>query len=222
MADSPESITQSVPSRIAFDTSVASARVGSRWLVIDSSIWVAVMTGLARWLARRIEILLYHGNPLNRNFHAQVAASDHDAVGSFQNLVEVVQRACSFDLGDDERFAANLLRSLPHGTDVCGALDEGLADRIDAVFESKSKTLSIVLRERLDAQVNVRKVQPLSRSQFPADSYDASHVVASDCHHFQLNEAVIEREQIPRLHRLRQAREADRDALLVTDHLHQS
>ena len=54
--------------------------------------------------------------------------------------------------------------------DICGTLDEGLADRIDAVFESKSKTLSIVLGECSDAQVNVRKVQPLSGSQFAPDS----------------------------------------------------
>ena len=46
MADSAESMTQSVPSRMAFATSVASARVGKRLLAIDSSICVAVMTGL--------------------------------------------------------------------------------------------------------------------------------------------------------------------------------
>ena len=54
MADSPESITQSVPSRIALATSVASARVGRGFSVMDSSIWVAVMTGLPRRLARRM------------------------------------------------------------------------------------------------------------------------------------------------------------------------
>ena len=37
-ADSPESITQSVPSSIALATSVASARVGRRLETIDSSI----------------------------------------------------------------------------------------------------------------------------------------------------------------------------------------
>jgi hypothetical protein len=79
------------------------------------------------------EILLHYRNLLNRNFHAEVAARDHDAVGSFQDLVEVVQRACSFDFGDDERLTANVLRCLPYGTDVCSALDEGLTDRIDAV-----------------------------------------------------------------------------------------
>src|SRR5512135_2476972 len=46
IADSPESMMQSVPSRMALATSVDSARVGNRLLVIDSSIWVAVMTGL--------------------------------------------------------------------------------------------------------------------------------------------------------------------------------
>ena len=53
-ADSADSMTQSVPSRMAFATSVASARVGRRFEVIDSSICVAVITGLARRLASRI------------------------------------------------------------------------------------------------------------------------------------------------------------------------
>nr|GEW48912.1 hypothetical protein [Tanacetum cinerariifolium] len=44
-AVSPLSMTQSVPSRTAFATSVASARVGLRDLIIDSSICVAVTTG---------------------------------------------------------------------------------------------------------------------------------------------------------------------------------
>jgi putative Mn2+ efflux pump MntP len=51
-ADSPESITQSVPSRMALATSVDSARVGSLLATMDSSIWVAVITGLAARFAR--------------------------------------------------------------------------------------------------------------------------------------------------------------------------
>src|SRR3989338_8763181 len=41
---SPESITASVPSRMALATSDASALVGLGLLIMDSSIWVAVMT----------------------------------------------------------------------------------------------------------------------------------------------------------------------------------
>ena len=44
---SPESITASVPSSTALATSEASARVGREFSIIESSIWVATMTGFA-------------------------------------------------------------------------------------------------------------------------------------------------------------------------------
>ena len=51
---SPDSITASAPSSTALATSEASARVGRGVEIIDSSIWVATMTGFAlrRGLAR--------------------------------------------------------------------------------------------------------------------------------------------------------------------------
>src|SRR6476661_5353171 len=54
LAVSAESITASEPSRIAFATSLASARVGRGFSIIDSSICVAVITGLRQSAARRI------------------------------------------------------------------------------------------------------------------------------------------------------------------------
>jgi hypothetical protein len=53
-AVSAESITASVPSRIALATSDASARVGRGAWTIDSSIWVAVITGFPCKLASRM------------------------------------------------------------------------------------------------------------------------------------------------------------------------
>ena len=53
-AVSPDSMTQSVPSRTALATSVASARVGLGLVIIESSICVAVTTGLPARLQRRI------------------------------------------------------------------------------------------------------------------------------------------------------------------------
>ncbi len=44
-AVSPESITASAPSMTAFATSLASARVGLGFRIIESSIWVATMAG---------------------------------------------------------------------------------------------------------------------------------------------------------------------------------
>mmetsp|Transcript_31571 Transcript_31571/g.91810 ORF Transcript_31571/g.91810 Transcript_31571/m.91810 type:complete len:219 (+) Transcript_31571:652-1308(+) len=55
-AVSPESMTASVPSRTAFATSETSARVGRGFPVMDSSICVAVITGLPTMLQREIII----------------------------------------------------------------------------------------------------------------------------------------------------------------------
>mmetsp|Transcript_83269 Transcript_83269/g.268431 ORF Transcript_83269/g.268431 Transcript_83269/m.268431 type:complete len:389 (-) Transcript_83269:168-1334(-) len=56
-AVSPESMTQSVPSSTAFATSLASARVGRGRAVVDSSICVAVTTGLPTML--HLEIIIF-------------------------------------------------------------------------------------------------------------------------------------------------------------------
>ena len=50
MAVSPDSMTQSAPSRTALATSEASARVGLGLVTIDSSIWVAQITPFAALL----------------------------------------------------------------------------------------------------------------------------------------------------------------------------
>mmetsp|Transcript_27355 Transcript_27355/g.51872 ORF Transcript_27355/g.51872 Transcript_27355/m.51872 type:complete len:337 (+) Transcript_27355:278-1288(+) len=53
LADSPESMTQSDPSRTAFPTSVTSARVGRGLRCMLSSIWVATITGFPARLHSR-------------------------------------------------------------------------------------------------------------------------------------------------------------------------
>ena len=45
---SPESIKASAPSKTAFATSLVSARVGMLDEIMDSSIWVATITGFAQ------------------------------------------------------------------------------------------------------------------------------------------------------------------------------
>ena len=53
-AVSADSITASVPSSTALATSLTSARVGIGLLIMLSIIWVAVITTLSSWRARRI------------------------------------------------------------------------------------------------------------------------------------------------------------------------
>ena len=75
---SPESITASAPSRTALATSEASARVGAGLLIIDSSIWVATITGLALRRAFSMTRFWRNGHVLERALHAEVAAGHHE------------------------------------------------------------------------------------------------------------------------------------------------
>ena len=69
--------------------------------IIDSSIWVATMTGLALRRALLDDLLLQERHLLERALHAEVAAGDHEAVEGVDDLVEVVDRLRLLDLGDD-------------------------------------------------------------------------------------------------------------------------
>ena len=88
IAVSPESISAEVPSRIAFATSVASARVGSAWSIIDSSICVAVITGFPRSSALEMIRFCSSGTERRADLDAEVAARDHHRVGLGEDLVE--------------------------------------------------------------------------------------------------------------------------------------
>ena len=99
-AVSPDSITAAVPSRIAFATSEASARVGSGRLIIDSSICVAVITGLPASRPSRMIRFCASGTPRGADLDAQVAARHHHPVGHLDDRVEVLDRLGLLDLGD--------------------------------------------------------------------------------------------------------------------------
>ena len=100
-----------VPSRIAFATSVASARVGSGAWIIDSSICVAVITGLPRSSERRMIRFCSSGTsaaPIStpRSPRATMAAS-----ASREDVVEHGDRLRLLDLRDHVRRRARRPRS---------------------------------------------------------------------------------------------------------------
>ena len=97
-AVSAESITASVPSRIAFATSEASARVGRGAWTIDSSIWVAVMTGLPWMFGLADQPLLGERHLLEGQLDTQVAPGHHDGVGRVAGCPRMFCRAVSFSI----------------------------------------------------------------------------------------------------------------------------
>ena len=97
---SPDSITASAPSSTALATSLASARVGAGEVIIDSSIWVATMTGLA--LRRALSMISFwwigtssSGHSTPRSPRATMIPSKASTISSM-----FVDRLRLLDLGD--------------------------------------------------------------------------------------------------------------------------
>ena len=135
---SPESITASAPSSTALATSLASARVGAGLVIIDSSIWVATMTGLASSARLAHDLLLQERHVLERALHREVAARDHEAVEGLDDLVEVVDGLRLLDLGDDGQHHALLAHDRADVLDVLGVAHEAQRDEVDAEAAARS------------------------------------------------------------------------------------
>ena len=136
-ADSAESITQSAPSRIAFATSVASARVGRRLLTIDSSIWVAVITGLPARFAPAISFFCVYaissiGTSTPRSPRATMMPSAAPVL-----LVIPRQRVRALDLCNHKRRVPDSPGGLAQRLDIRGTLDERLAHSVHALAQRK-------------------------------------------------------------------------------------
>ena len=90
----------------------ASARPGA---TIDSSICVAVITGLPRSSAASDDPLLEERHERGADLDAEVAARDHDRVGLLEDLVERVDGLRLLDLRDHVRRASRPARSARAG-----------------------------------------------------------------------------------------------------------
>ena len=89
-----------MPSQIELATSDASARVGTASSIIDSSIWVAVMTGMPRRFALRMIVFWIGGTSSGGSSTPEVAARHHHAVAGRQDRVQLVDRLGLLQLRD--------------------------------------------------------------------------------------------------------------------------
>ena len=111
---SPDSISASAPSSTAFATSEASARVGREVSIIDSSIWVATMTGLAARRASAMDRVCTSGTSSSgsstpRSPRATMMPSKASTISA-----EVVDGLRLLDLRENRQAHALLLHDRAH------------------------------------------------------------------------------------------------------------
>ena len=188
---SPESITASAPSRTALATSEASARVGAGLVIIDSSIWVATMTGLA--LSRALLMTSFCRNGTSSSGHSTPRSprATMNASKASDDLVEVVDRLRLLDLRDHGDEHALLAHHLADRLDVLGRAHERQRHEVDGEVEREPQVLDVLLREGRDAdrdpgQVEAlvvadpsRRSSPRSRTSWPSTSTTVSRTLPS-------------------------------------------
>jgi len=101
IAVSPESITALVESKHAFATSDTSARVGIGFSIIDSIIWVAVITGFAVKIAFANNLFLGNGHVFDRHFDAHIATRYHTTIRRLDDLIDIFKPTHGLNLGNE-------------------------------------------------------------------------------------------------------------------------
>ena len=87
------------------------------------------------------DVLLDGGDFFGRDFDAEVAAGDHDAVGDFEDGVEVLDGLGLFELGDDPGVGVEGGEAVLDVADVVGGADEGDGDGVDALADGEDRGL---------------------------------------------------------------------------------
>ncbi len=211
-ADSPESITQSVPSMIALATSVASARVGRAFPVIDSSICVAVMTGFprrfARWTSRFCSMAIRSiGISTPRSPRAIMMPSAAPRIPSIRP--RAIARSI---LAMRNGLCPAAWAVATHLVEVFRRGDEGLAHRVDAVLECELQALLVPRGKGVDPEVDAGRVEPLARAELAPGHHATRHVVPPDLLHFEADDPVVQIQGVSLPDRCGEAAEVDRCA----------
>jgi hypothetical protein len=148
---------------------------------MDSNIWLGLQDGLAH------DLFLNHSDLLDGQFHAEVSPGNHQPVGRGDDALHVLEGLRPFDLGDDKGVAAEGFCRQAHGLNIRRTFHEGLAHRVDTVFESEFQAGKIIRGKSADAQVDAWKVEPFPGTQLPTHDNPAADIVFLNPIHLELN-----------------------------------
>ena len=179
-AVSPESITASTASKMAFATSEASARVGRRRLghrlehLCGHDHAACLRCALPRrcGAARREPASSGSSTP-------EVAAGDHHGVGGLDDRVELDHRLVLLDLRHDRDDA--LPHRSPQPDDVFGRTHERLRDHIDARIERPGEEFEVPGGDAVHAEPDARHVHALAARERAADTHGRVHHARAPC-----------------------------------------
>ena len=166
-------MTQSVPRRSRVDTSVT-ARVGRAFRIMESSICVAVITGLPASLHLRISIFWAKGT--SSGFHAQVAPGDHDAVSRLDDIINVPE-ALSLSILAMTCWLPPASRMYSRTACTWSAAHKGSSDKIDSVLHAEANVPPVFGGHRRKGNVYAGQALPCG-CHLTSHNHLAVHIVS--------------------------------------------
>ena len=125
------------------------------------------------------DFLLVNRDISRLDFNAQIASGDHDAVGNFQDLIEVIETFLVFDLGDDlDLRLAHFGDDLADLQDILCPSDKRSGDEIDIVVAAETDVFVILHGDKRHGQFDARHIAAFSGSQLTVDFNSCLHFVA--------------------------------------------
>ena len=143
------------------------------------------------------DFLLDNRHVLKRHFHTQVAAGDHDAVGHFQDLIDVVYALHVFDLRDDLHLAVTGIEKFADLADVICRPGKAAGDEIEAHFASENNILFIRWTDKWHRQLHVRHIDAFAVRHLAAIFHRAYDFRALNFVDFEANESVVNQNACP-------------------------
>ena len=131
------------------------------------------------------------GQFLVRDFDAEIAARDHDAVGFAHDGFQVGDGLLVLDFGDDERRGLSLLEQFPQLQQVAGFADERKRDEIHAHFEAEPDVLDVLGGERGQADFDAGQIDVAAAAEFAFGEHFALDLVAGLGEHLHFDGAVV-------------------------------
>ena len=152
---------------------------------------------LARLIAAADEALLQAGQAFVGDFHAHVAAGDHDAVAVFEDFVEMIDALFVFDFGNDaDCMAAVIIEELAHVNDVLGGAHKGGGDEIHVMFDAKEQVALVLFAQIGHGQMHAGDVDALARGNFAAADNAAVNIGIRRILDQQVDAAVVDEDGI--------------------------
>ena len=156
------------------------------------------LTGLA---AGTDEVLLDAGETFKRDLHAHIAAGDHDAVGSGEDLVKLFDALGVLDLRNDaDALTAVGVEERAHINDVLRAARERSRDVIDVLLDAEKKVALVALGEERHVEPRTGDVHALLALHHAAVHNGAADLGVGRLLHAEGELAVIHQEHIAALH----------------------